>query len=88
MTDRSGRCRVFCLTFAVLFCWAGAFAAQPAGVHISGSIVDPQGHVLPGATFTLRPAGAADTPDRILASTTTDSLGRFTFDDIALTCPP
>ena len=71
------------LACALLFCQASAVTAQPANVRISGSVVDPLGHVLPGANVTLHSAGAPDTPDAILAWTTTDLLGRFTFDDIA-----
>jgi len=82
MIDRSGRCQVFCLTFACLFCWAGAVAAQPPGVQISGSVVYPQGHVLPGVTVTLAPVGDPDAAAGIVASTTTGPQGRFTFDDI------
>jgi hypothetical protein len=80
---RSWRRPVFCLACALLFCPAGAVAGQPANVRISGSVVDQLGHVLPGANVTLQSAGATDAPDAILALTTTDLLGRFTFDDIA-----
>ena len=79
----SWRRPVFCLACALVFCSASAVAAQPAGVRISGSVVDQLGHVLPGANVTLHSAGGPDTPDAILAWTTTDLLGRFTFDDIA-----
>ena len=74
---------IFCFASVFLFFTASAVVAQQAAVRISGTVVDPQGHVLLGATITLEPTGGPDPPTGILASTTTDRLGRFTFDDIA-----
>ena len=81
MASRLGQCSAFCLALALLLCSVEAVVAQPAGVRISGSVVDQQGRVLPGVTVTLETAGRSDAP--IVASTTTDPLGQFTFDDIA-----
>ena len=85
MTNRVGRPSIWCFVFALVFCPPDYVAAQPVDVRvsISGSVVDPQGHVLPGATVTLSPADTLDAPAEILVSTITDLGGRFTFDDIA-----
>ena len=61
--------------------WAAGFlqvmAQAPAG-QIGGTIVDPEGHVLPGVTVTLE--AAVDAPDaRVVASTTTSETGQFGF---------
>lgn len=82
MTEHFGGYLVFCLAFALLFGTDGTLLAQPAGARISGSVVDPQGHVLPDATVMLEPTGTPDSSAGVLATTTTDRLGRFSFDDI------
>ena len=70
--------------------WLGAvasLAAQPLGARISGTVADPQGHLLPGVTVSLRadpdPATPETAANRTIASTTTDGVGRFVFDDLA-----
>ena len=85
MADRFGRHAIVCLVIAFVFCTADRITAQPVDVRISvsGSVVDPQGHVLPGATVNLSPADTLAAPAEIFASTTTDLRGRFAFDDIA-----
>ena len=82
MRDRCRGYLVFCLAFALLFGTDGTLLAQPTGARISGSVVDPEGRVLPCATVMLEPTGTPDTPAGVLATTTTDRLGRFSFDDI------
>lgn len=83
MANRFERYPIFWLAIAFLFCTAGAVVAQPAGVRIGGSVVDQLGHVLPGVTVTLEPAGTLDARAGVLATTTTDVLGRFAFENIA-----
>ena len=83
MADRFERHPIFWLAIGFLFCTAGAAVAQPAGVRIGGSVVDQLGHGLPGVAVTLQPAGTPDARAGILATTTTDVLGRFTFENIA-----
>ena len=82
VTDQFGGYLIFCLAFASLFGTDGTLLAQPTGARISGSVVDPQGQVLPDATVMLEPTGTPDSSAGVLATTTTDRLGRFSFDDI------
>ncbi len=72
---RSGR-RAWGWAVAVLFCLAAAapVAAQTTSATVSGTVVDSQGGVLPGASVTLTSRTQGNTLTRIA-----DAEGRFVF---------
>ena len=77
------RCRLFGLVCLLLFWTAGSLAirAQAPTAQISGTVVDPAGHILPGVLVTLESvAGAPPTIDApatsVVASTTVPILAQ------------
>ena len=68
--------RVFCVvTFLVLLGVSNSEAQTPStGAQLSGTIVDPSGALIRGATVTLRSEATA-----LVQSTTSDDTGRYRF---------
>ena len=84
------RCRLFGLVCLLLFWAAGSLTirAQAPTAQISGTVVDPTGHILPGVAVTLESvAGGPPTIDApatsVVASTITSETGQFEFDALS-----
>ncbi len=84
------RCRLFGLVCLLLFWVAGSLAirAQAPTAQISGTVVDPADHVLPGVAVMLESvAGGPPTIDApatsVVVSTITSETGRFEFDALS-----
>ena len=84
------RCRLFGPVCLLLFWAAGSLAirAQAPTAQVSGTVVDPAGHILPGVAVTLESvAGGPPSIDApatsVVASTITSGTGRFEFDALS-----
>jgi len=67
-------CNTLAALLLVLFCAAGAALGQTTSAQISGTVVDPTGAVVVGATVTLQNEETSET-----RRTTTNEVGNFVF---------